>query len=92
MHIFYYSQPHPLPMFYLEHICFNLLILCHKINIRSLIIKKLVRDRMNPCKACLKQYNGFLCNNLGHCIFEDSGEWPKIEACELIKEKIVQTS
>ena len=34
----------------------------------------------------MKQYDGFPCNELGHCIFEGSGEWPKIDPVDLIEE------
>ena len=33
---------------------------------------------MKPCKECSQENGDALCAELGHCVFEDKGEWPRI--------------
>lgn len=33
---------------------------------------------MNPCRLCIKKYDESPCEELGHCIFENSGELPEV--------------
>ena len=49
---------------------------------------------MKPCVACEKLYMDKLCEHLGHCAFEDSGERPEeplqLEHIDLHKGVIIE--
>jgi hypothetical protein len=38
---------------------------------------------LNPCRLCIKKFEESPCEDLGHCVFEDSGEWPVVEAIDV---------